>query len=95
MMMETIDWFLQLEDFKNINLVFVKDFYKDIFNDIPDSAYCKKYHPIDTQPSMIMDIPETWNGLGGYLKTLKSKYRVRAKKSDSACKQARTGRIEC
>ena len=81
LMMKTIDWLLTMEEFKNINLVFVKDFYQDIFQEIPDSPYCKKYHPIDTQPSMIMDIPPQWEGIGGYLHSLKSKYRIRAKKA--------------
>ena len=29
LMMKTIDWLLTMEEFKNINLVFVKDFYQD------------------------------------------------------------------
>lgn len=81
LMMQVIDWMLTLQEFKKINLVFVKDFYEDIFKEIADSPYCKKYHPIDTQPSMIMDIPPTWAGLEGYMQALKSKYRVRAKKA--------------
>lgn len=81
LMMETIDWLLRLEEFKKIKLVFVKDFYEDIFIELPDSSYCKKYHQIDTQPSMIMDINPAWNGSNGYLYSLKSKYRVRAKKA--------------
>ena len=70
--------------------MFVKDFYKDIFSEIPDSPYCKKYHAIDTQPSMIMDIPSEWGNFQGYLQSLKSKYRIRANK---ALKVARD--IEC
>ena len=81
LMMETIDWMLGLKEFREIKLVFVKDFYENIFRDLPDSKYCKKYHPIDTQPSMIMDINPAWNGVDGYLQSLKSKYRVRAKKA--------------
>lgn len=81
LMMETIDWMLTLKPFKRIGLVFVKDFYKDIFNDIPGSSFCEKYHAIETQPSMIMDIPPTWQNLNGYLSSLKSKYRVRANKA--------------
>src|SRR3990170_6351358 len=81
LMMNTIDWLLTLNEFKDIKLVFVKDFYEDIFKELPGSSYCKKYHPIDTQPSMIMDIRQGWNGLNGYLQALKSKYRVRAKKA--------------
>lgn len=81
LMMESIDWILGQKEFRNINMVFVKDFYEDIFKEIPESSYCKKYHFIDTQPSMIMDIPKHWNGLEGYLDSLKSKYRIRAKHS--------------
>ncbi len=81
LMMETIDWMLSLKEFKRIGLVFVKDFYDDIFAAIPDSPHCKKYHFIVTQPSMIMDVPREWGNLEGYLNSLKSKYRVRAKKA--------------
>lgn len=84
LMMETIDWMLSLKQFNNIGLVFVKDFYEDIFQEIPDSPYCKKYHCIDTQPSMIMDVADQWKNLDGYLNVLKSKYRVRAKKALSS-----------
>nr|MDQ3016854.1 GNAT family N-acetyltransferase [Bacteroidota bacterium] len=81
LMMQSIDWLLTLKPFRRIGLIFVKDFYNDIFIDLPDSSYCKKYHCIDTQPSMIMDIPTMWGGLSGYLDALKSKYRVRARKA--------------
>lgn len=81
LMMKTIDWMLSLPDFKKVDLVFVKDFYEDIFREIPESSYCQTYHAIDTQPSMIMDIPSHWGDLAGYLKSLKSKYRVRANKA--------------
>jgi hypothetical protein len=80
-MMETIDWMLSLKTFKKIGLIFVKDFYSDIFKEIPDSTHCRKYHHIDTQPSMIMEISSQWGNLQGYLNALKSKYRVRAKKA--------------
>lgn len=84
LMMETIDWILSLKQFNNIGLVFVKDFYEDIFKDIPDSPHCQKYHLIDTQPSMIMEVDPNWKNLDGYLSALKSKYRVRAKKAISS-----------
>lgn len=81
LMMKAIDWLMGMPEFRKVGLIFVKDYYRDIFEDIPGSLYCKKYHPIDTQPSMIMDIPPEWKGLAGYLDALKSKYRVRAKKA--------------
>lgn len=90
LMMETIDWMLTLKSFKKIGLVFVKDFYKDIFSEIPDSPYCQKYHAIDTQPSMIMDIRPEWGNFQGYLHSLKSKYRIRANKALSVAKD-----LEC
>ena len=86
LMMKTIDWMLSLKEYRDIGLVFVKDFYEDIFKEIPDSPYCKKYHSIDTQPSMILDVPKEWGSLKGYLDSLKSKNRVRAKKALSKVK---------
>ena len=86
LMMETIDWLLTLPAFKGIRMVFVKDFYDDIFRELPGSPYCKKYHFIDTQPSMILDIDLRWKGLEGYLSSLKSKYRVRARKAINVIK---------
>lgn len=87
LMMQTIDWLLTLPPFKGVGLVFVKDFYHDIFEELQHHRFCKKYHFIDTQPSMMMDIPTEWKSLDGYLQSLKSKYRVRAKKaiSSAAC----------
>lgn len=81
LMMQTIDWMLTLKIFKRIALIFVKDFFEDIFRYIPDSSYCQKYHPIDTQHNMIMQVDPSWKGLDGYLASLKSKYRVRANKA--------------
>lgn len=81
LMMETIEWLLKKDEFKKIRMVFVKDFYENIFEILPDSPFCKKYHFIDTQPSMILDIRPSWGSLQGYMDTLKSKYRVRARKA--------------
>jgi len=86
LMMKSIDWMMTLPDFSKIHMVFIKDFDNDIFIDIPDTPYCSEYHPIDTQPNMIMDIPEKWNSLHDYLSALKSKYRVRANKALSLAK---------
>ena len=81
LMMETIDWLMQQKAMRGVSLIFVKDFYQDIFKEIPESPFCHKYHQIDTQPSMIMDVPSKWKNLSGYLRALKSKYRVRANKA--------------
>lgn len=81
LMMQCIDWMLTLPNFRKIGLVFVKDFYRDIFRELQDTPYCRKYHVIDTQPSMIMHIRPEWKNFDDYLAALKSKYRVRAKKA--------------
>lgn len=81
LMMRSIDWLLTLPEFRKIKMIFIKDFETDIFKDIPGSPYCKWYHPIDTQPSMIMEVPTTWKSLDDYLSALKSKYRIRANKA--------------
>jgi hypothetical protein len=81
LMMGCIDWMLQLPAFRKIGMVFVKDFYSDIFSETKDSPYCSKYHVIDTQPSMIMNVPPGWKNINDYLAALKSKYRVKAKQS--------------
>jgi hypothetical protein len=81
LMMETIDWLLSLREFKKIGMIFVKDFYNDIFSEIKDSPFCSKYHVIDTQPSMIMNVSADWKNIQDYLQALKSKYRVKAKQS--------------
>jgi hypothetical protein len=81
LMMETIDWLMRQKPFRKVSLIFVKDFYDDIFKGIPESHFCQKYHAIETQPSMILNISPTWGNLAGYIRALKSKYRVRANKA--------------
>jgi len=81
LMMKSIDWMLTLPDFRKIKMILVKDFDDDIFKDLPDTPYCSEYHAIDTQPSMIMEIPDNWKSLRDYLAALKSKYRIRANKA--------------
>ena len=81
LMMKSIDWILTLPEFRKIKMIFIKDFDSDIFKDIPDTPYCKEYHAIDTQPSMIMAVPVKWKNLNDYLSSLKSKYRIRANKA--------------
>jgi predicted N-acyltransferase len=86
LMMKTIDWMLTLPEFRSIRMILVKDFDSDIFQDLINSPYGRKYHAIDTQPSMIMNIPAEWNSLDDYLSALKSKYRIRAQKALSLAK---------
>jgi hypothetical protein len=92
LMMRAIDWLLTLPEFRKIKMIFIKDFDTDIFKDIPGTPYCSWYHAIDTQPSMIMDVPSSWRKLDDYLSALKSKYRIRANKALE--KSANLERIE-
>ncbi len=90
LMMKSIDWMLSLPPFRKIKMILIKDFETDIFKDLPDTPYCREYHAIDTQPSMIMSIPEKWKSLADYLLALKSKYRVKANKAIESASQ-----LEC
>jgi len=92
LMMQSIDWLLTLPEFRKIKMIFIKDFDSDIFKDIPGTHYCSMYHAIDTQPSMIMQVPTEWKKLDHYLSALKSKYRIRANKALE--KSANLERIE-
>jgi hypothetical protein len=98
LMTATMDWLLTLRPFRRVRMLFVKDFYEDIFSVLPAAPAGTRYHPIATQPNMILDIDPAWGSLDGYLAALKSKYRVRAKKALSLargleCKELDLGQI--
>lgn len=82
-MMKVLDWLLLKPAFKSVRMIFIKDFFEDIFKDQKTSKYCTMYHPIATEQNMIMDIHSDWNSFDDYLRSLKSKYRIRANKSMS------------
>jgi predicted N-acyltransferase len=64
----TIDAFL-LKDFTNESL-FISDELKD-FN----------YHPFSIEPNMVLNINENWENFDAYLASMKTKFRVKAKKA--------------
>jgi len=81
LMSQTVDWLLSLPPFRRVRMVFLKDFYEDIFRALPPVPATVRFHPIATQPNMILSIDPAWRNLDGYLDALKSKYRVRARKA--------------
>lgn len=81
LMRQVVDWMLTLPRFDKVRMVFLKDFYEDIFRGLPGVPANVRYHPIDTQPNMILTVDPAWKNLEGYLDALKSKYRVRARKA--------------
>ncbi|WP_223813552.1 GNAT family N-acetyltransferase [Polaribacter sp. IC066] len=64
----TIDAFL-LKDFTNESL-FIADELKDY-----------NYHPFSIEPNMVLNVDENWTNLADYLASMKTKFRVKAKKA--------------
>jgi predicted N-acyltransferase len=73
-----IDAFL-LKDFMNESL-YITDELKDY-----------KYHPFSVEPNMMLQIDENWQNFDDYLVSMKTKFRVKARK---AFKQSAAIRIE-
>lgn len=99
LMLRVIEWMLSLPQFRKVQMVFLKDFYQDIFASLPSAPRGLRYHPIATQPNMILNIDPAWGGLQGYLQRLRSKYRVRARKALSlagalTCEELTLSQIE-
>lgn len=60
--------------------ILMKDYYKDkefSLNNLDKS----KFTEFAVQPNMILNLDESWNMFDDYLKAIKSKYRVRAKRA--------------
>lgn len=73
-----IDAFL-LKDFINESLL-ITDELKDF-----------KYHPFSVEPNMVLTLDENWRNFDGYLASMKTKFRVKARK---AYKQSAAIKIE-
>lgn len=85
-MMKVIDWLLTKPEFSTVRMIFVKDFFDNIFKNIQHSKYCSLYNPIATEQNMIMEINSEWKTFSDYMSALKSKYRVRANKAISSAR---------
>lgn len=63
----------------NPGLILIKDFFEE---DNPSGdEYHKGYTKFTVQPKMILDLDAAWRTFDDYLESLKSKYRVRARKA--------------
>ncbi len=59
--------------------VLMKDYYKD--KEFSLNNLESKFTEFAVQPNMILNIRDEWNEFGDYLSSMKSKYRVRAKRA--------------
>lgn len=78
-----LDWvkgYLSREG-RNVDLIFIKDFFTPVFSRINTRTACMQYHQLSAQPNMIMDLNPEWRTYKDYLAALQSKYRVRAKRA--------------
>jgi hypothetical protein len=68
----------------SVAAILAKDFYED---QKLDAVQAKKigFHEFSVQPTMLMDIPEDWSDLEDYMNALKSKYRVRTRRTFKKC----------
>ncbi len=52
---------------------------KDFRSKVPQGLVERGFLPVETAPTMVIEIPQSWRRLGDYLNDLSSKYRHRAK----------------
>jgi len=63
----------------DVGLVLIKDFFTQ---DTPEKGeYHKGFTKFSVQPKMILNLEPTWKSFDDYLESMKSKYRVRARKA--------------
>jgi predicted N-acyltransferase len=65
-----------------IDLFLMKDFTKDSLN-ITNELFDLNYYAFQVEPNMKFSIPNSWNSFDDYLVSLKTKFRVKAKKAMS------------
>jgi len=64
-----------------ISLFMLKDFFEPTQKKISASLVEQKFYEFQAQPTMVLDIPQTWKSFDDYLAAMSSKYRVRAKRA--------------
>ncbi|WP_438977491.1 peptidogalycan biosysnthesis protein [Polaribacter sp.] len=64
----------------NIDAFLLKDFVNESLF-ITDELKNYNYHPFSVEPNMILEINEDWISFEDYLNTIKTKFRVKAKKA--------------
>jgi hypothetical protein len=66
-------------------IAFVKDFFNPVLSGY-HKDYCSEYNETVAQPTMILTLDQRWNHFDDYMAALQSKYRVRARKAKSLCR---------
>jgi hypothetical protein len=68
--------FDQLASQLGIGAVMVKDFFQR-----ETTLEKSGYHPLNFQPAMLMELPESWKTFDDYVEAMSSKYRVRTRRA--------------
>ncbi|BAO75762.1 peptidogalycan biosysnthesis protein [Winogradskyella sp. PG-2] len=71
---------------KRLNAIFVKDFENESLH-ITDHLKSYDYAAMQVEPNMIITLKPEWHSFEDYKSALKSKYRVKANKTDSKSKK--------
>ena len=71
---------------KSTDVILIKDFIKE---SLPISDRIKKYNfsPIKVDPTMVLELDDSWISFDDYLNAFKSKFRVKAKKAYKTSRQ--------
>lgn len=67
---------------KEVNFFLIKDFINESLS-ITDSLKDYNYSPFLVAPNMLLNLAENWQTFDDYLAALKTKFRVKAKKSNA------------
>lgn len=68
------------EFIKDISIYLIKDFIKESLN-ITDELHDSSYYSFNVEPNMVLSIDQNWNHFQDYLDTMKTKFRVKAKRA--------------
>ena len=65
---------------KNISVFLLKDFIKESLT-ITNGLHDLNYYSFNVEPNMVLSIPKNWETFDDYLDSMKTKYRVKAKRA--------------
>ncbi len=69
----------------NVGLLFIKDFFRPLFDDTRTFGLVRRYHRFHAQPNMILHLDPSWETIDDYLHSLSSKYRIRVRRAKKKC----------
>lgn len=87
---KAILYFVESDEKLKIDAFLLKDFINESLI-ITDQLKDYKYHPFSVEPNMVLQIDKNWHNYNDYLASMKTKFRVKARK---AFKQSIDIRIE-